>query len=93
MTDGFIKGRSCETQLVITHHQWALVLDDCRQVDVAFLDFSKAFFSLKLCGFGISGALLRWCESYLSQRQQRVVLGGVSLSWSVGSSGVSQGSP
>lgn len=96
---GFIKGRSCETQLVFTYHQWALVLDDVRQVDVAFLAFSKAFDRVsypillqKLCGFCISGSLLQWCESYISQRQQRLVLDGVSLSWSEVSSGVPQGS-
>ena len=96
---GFIKGRSCETQLVFTYHQWALVLDDVRQVDVAFLAFSKAFDRVsypillqKLCCFGISGSLLQWCESYISQRQQRLVLDGVSLSWSEVSSGVPQGS-
>ena len=83
---GFIKGRSC---CDFFYHQWALVLEDGRQVDVASLAFSKAFDRVsypillqKLCGFGISGSLLQWCESYLSQRQQRLVLDGVSLSWS-----------
>ena len=68
-------------------------------MDVAFLDFSKAFDRVshpvllqKLCGFGISGSILQWCESYLIQRQQRVVLAGVSSSWSGVSSGVTQGS-
>ena len=43
---GFVKGKSCETQLVLTHHHWVTALDEGRQVDVAFLDFSKAFFWL-----------------------------------------------
>ena len=70
----FVKGRSCETQLVLTHHQWAKALDEGRQVNVAFLDFSKAFDRVshpvllqKLCGFGISGSIVQWCESYLIQ--------------------------
>ena len=74
---GFVKGKSCETQLVLTHHQWVTALDEGRQVDVAFLDFSKAFDRVnhsillrKLCSFGISGSLLQWCESYLSNRWQ-----------------------
>ena len=78
---GFIKGRSCVTRLVFTYHQWALVLDDGRQVDVAFLHFSKAFDRVsypillqKLCGFNISGSLLQWCESYLSQRSLLVLV-------------------
>ena len=96
---GFVKGRSCETQLILTHHQWATALDQGRQVDVVFLDFSKAFDKVnhavllqKLCTFGISGSLLQWRESYLSNRRQRVVLDGISSSWSDVSSGVPQGS-
>ena len=83
---GFIKGRSCETQLILTHHQWATALDKGRQVDVVFLDFSKAFDEVNhavllqmLCNFGITGSLLLWCESYLSNRRQKVVLDGISL--------------
>ena len=62
---GFDKRRSCETQLVLTHHQWVKALDEGRQVDVAFLDFFKAFDRVShpvlpqnLCGFGISGSIL-----------------------------------
>ena len=46
-----------------------------------YLDFSKAFDSVchakllsKLCTFGIDGPLLQWFTSYLSGRQQRVVV-------------------
>ena len=58
------------------------------QIDVAFLDFSNTFDRVshpvllqKLCGFGISGSILQWCEGYLSQRQQKAVLDGASSSW------------
>ena len=95
----FVKGRSCETKLVLIHHQWATALDEGRKIDIAFLDFSKAFDSVshqlllqKLCSFGISGSLLHWCESYLSNRQQRVVLDGVSSSWAEVTFRVPQGS-
>ena len=40
---GFVKGRSTATQLILTHHNWAKTLDEGHQVDVDFLDFSKAF--------------------------------------------------
>ena len=96
---GFIKDRSCETQLILTHHQWATALDKGRQVDVVFFDFSKAFDKVnhadllqKLYNFGITGSLLQWCESYLSNGRQRVVLDVISSSWSDVSSGVPQGS-
>ena len=85
---GFVKGRSCETQLILTHHHWAKALDDGCQVNVAFLDFSKAFHGVShsvllktLCSFGVSGSLLRRCESYLTNRRQRVLIDGASLSW------------
>ena len=69
---GFVKGRSTATQLMLTHHKWAKALDEGHQVDVVFLDFSKAFDCVphqallhKLCNFGISGELLNWCQDYL----------------------------
>ena len=75
---GFVKGRTCATQLVLTHHQSAKALDDGLQVDVVFLGFSKAFdivshviLLLKLCNFGISDSLLNWCKDYLTDREQR----------------------
>ena len=42
-THGFIRGRSCATQLVLTHHQWKKALADGLHVDVVFLNLSKAF--------------------------------------------------
>jgi len=83
---GFVKGRSCETQLILTQHQWATAFDEDRQVDVVFLDFSKAFDKVnhsvlmqKLGNFGITGSLLQWCESFSRNRRQRVVLDVYSL--------------
>ena len=40
---GFLTGRSCTTQLLLVHHDWFKVLDKRGQVDVVFIDFSKAF--------------------------------------------------
>ena len=96
---GFVKGRSTATQLILTHHKWARALDEGRQVDVVFLDFSKAFDRVphqallhKLSNFGISGELLKWCEDFLSNRRQRVVIDGYSSSLTDITSGVPQGS-
>lgn len=60
-----------------------VVMDDGLQVDVVFVNFSKAFDRVshdlllqKLCNFGIYGTLLKWYENYLSDREQRVVIDG-----------------
>ena len=96
---GFVKGRSCTTQLVLTHHMWSKALDAGLQDDAMFLDFAKAFDRVhhkillhKLCNFGISGSLLAWCGDYLSNCKQRVVVDGKCSSWLNITSGVPQGS-
>ena len=55
-------------------------MEDGLQVDVVFLDFAKAFVKVlhvillqKLCNFGISEFLLKWCEDYLTERKLWVV--------------------
>jgi hypothetical protein len=63
------------------------------------MDFSKAFDSVphnlllsKLKQYGISGNLLKWFTSYLTNRYQRVTLDGHSSDWLPVLSGVPQGS-
>ena len=58
---GFVRGRSCATQLVLSDHQWSKTLDEGKQVDVVYLDFKKAFDRVahntllhNWCDFGIS---------------------------------------
>lgn len=74
---GFLKGRSCTTQLLVVHHDWSKTLDCRGQVHVVFLDFSKAFDLVdhtillsKLYKYGIHGNLLKWCKDYLTDRQE-----------------------
>src|SRR5215831_3494083 len=68
-------------------------------VDAIYLDFQKAFdkvphmrLLLKLDSFGVCGKLYNWINSWLLQREQKVLLQGVSSSWSTVKSGVPQGS-
>ena len=72
---GFLTGRSCTTQLLLVHHDWFKVLDKRGQVDVVFIDFSKAFdlvchniLLTKLYNYGVHGDLLNWCRDYLTER-------------------------
>ena len=96
---GFIKGRSCTTQMVYVLHHLGKVLDCSGQIDVLYLDFSKAFDSVphnlllyKLNQYGINGSLLNWFWSYLMGRRQRVVIESSSSDWLPVVSGDPQGS-
>ena len=97
---GFRPKRSTESQLIITYHDIARLLNrlDVTQVDAIVLDFAKAFdkvphrrLILKLRHYGITGPTLHWITAFLSNRTQRVLLDGASSNSVPVSSGVPQG--
>ena len=64
------------------------ILDAGGQVDTFILNFEKAFdtpshklLKCKLRGNGISGKTLVWIDSFLCNRQQRVVVNGAKSQW------------
>jgi len=96
---GFLSGRSSTTNLLESVTDWIFPLDSCNNVDVLYIDLSKAFDSVvhsklidKLTWFGISDNLLLWLTSYLTNRQQITVLEGLGSSRTKVISGVPQGS-
>lgn len=97
---GFMKGRSCCTQLLKVYHEIGSILDKGGQIDVIFLDFSKAFDCVphnlllyKLESFyGISGNMLEWFRDYLTDRKQKVLVENVCSEFEAVTSGVPQGS-
>ena len=90
---GFMRGKSTTTQLLEVYHGILESVASGNEVDVIYLDFTKAFDKVphlvrKLEILGIRGSLLSWFQSYLSDRQQRVVLQGVYSNWLPVTSGV-----
>ena len=72
--------------------------DDGSQIDVAILDFSKAFdvvphqrLIMKLNHYGISGDTNRWIQAFLTNRKQKVMVNGVLSGPAAVTSGVPQG--
>ena len=67
--------------LLATTHDIATRFNSGNQVDVLFLDFSKAFDKVphkcllyKLNYYGIHGPYLEWIEQFLTDRTQQVVV-------------------
>ena len=99
LQSGFIPGDSTVNQLAYLYHMFTEALDAGKEVRTVFCDISKAFDRLwhegliyKLKAAGISGDVLRWFQSYLSGRRQRVVLPGSFSEWVYIKAGVPQGS-
>ena len=80
---GFRAKRSTETQLIQTVHDISKYLDEKKSVDMAILDFTKAFDKVphkrlihKLKYYGSTGPISSWIESLLAERTQQVVING-----------------
>ena len=85
---GFIKGRSCVTQLLEFLEEITEAVDNGDEVDIIYLDFCKAFDKVphkrllkKIEGYGIKGQILKWIEAFLSNRKQRVMINGSFSEW------------
>ena len=79
----FDQAKSCETQLISTTHDLLSSFNSKFQIDVAILDFSKAFDTVphagllrKLEHYGIDSKILLWITNFLNNRKQCVVVDG-----------------
>ncbi|GAB0180592.1 mitochondrial enolase superfamily member 1 [Grus japonensis] len=85
---GFMKSRSCLTNLISFYDKVTHLVDEGKAVDVVYLDFSKAFDTFshsilleKLASHGLDGHMLRWVKKCLDGWAQRVVVNGVKSNW------------
>ena len=95
---GFRARHSCESQLLLTTHDLYRCQDLRDQVDVAVLDFSKAFDTVphqrllgKLEFYGITGPVYNWIRAFLTGRTQSVMVEGEHSRKDAVLSGVPQG--
>ena len=96
---GFVQGKSCFTNLLETLEDITASIDEGSEIDMIYLDFSKAFVSVpyrrllkKLEAHGIKGKILSWIKDFLIGRKQQVVVNGIKSKKSDVISGVPQGS-
>ena len=98
LNHGFRSGYSCETQLITTLNDFLKGHDQGHQVDVAILDFSKAFDTVphdkllhKLHQYGIKGTLHSWLTNFLTTRKMKTIVEGEHSQETSVDSGVHQG--
>ena len=91
---GFLKARSCLTNVLCFFEEITKWVDEGSPVDVIYLDFQKAFdkvphqrLILKLKSHCMGNSKINWIEQWLTDRRQRVVVDGrgflleISLEW------------
>ncbi|MCS5550755.1 MAG: reverse transcriptase domain-containing protein [Gammaproteobacteria bacterium] len=98
LNHGFRSGYSCETQLITTINDFLKEHDKGHQVDIAILDFSKAFDTVphnkllhKLNNYGIKGNIHKWLTNFLTTRTMRTIVEGEHSKETSVDSGVPQG--
>ena len=96
---GFLKARSCLTNMLCFLEEITKWIDVGSPVDIIYLDFQKAFDKMphqrglpKLKAHGIGDGIIDWIEQWLVDGRQRVVVDGELLNWKSVFSGVLQGS-
>ncbi|MBM3938034.1 MAG: reverse transcriptase family protein [Sphingomonadales bacterium] len=96
---GFLKNKSCRTNLTTFFEKVTKSVDNGIQVDIFYLDLAKAFdkvprerLLIKLKAKGVAGKMLDWIRDWLTGRVQQVQVNGEVSDDIPVESGVPQGS-
>ena len=91
---GFLKARSCLTNMLCFFEEITKWLDEGSSVDImyAFDKVPHQRLVLKLKAHGIGDGIIDWIEQWLTDRRQRVVVDGYISNWKSVLSGIPQGS-
>lgn len=96
---GFRKRHSCETAIQMIMDEWKLLISEGKMIGVIFMDLKQAFETVnrerllgKLEQYGIKGTVLKWFQSYLSNRRQQACCGDIISGLMENYNGVPQGS-
>ena len=96
---GYRRNDSTVKQLLSITHEIYKAFDESKELRAVFLDISRAFDRVwhagllyKLEKIGLEGEVLNILSSFLADREQRVVIDGISSDWAQIEAGVPQGS-
>jgi hypothetical protein len=96
---GFLKKHSTTTNLLSSLRDWTISLSNHKSTHICYIDFQRAFDTIshtkliqKLTSYGVSGNLLFWIKSFLTNRYQCVRINSSQSSNLPVISGIPQGS-
>jgi len=96
---GFMRGRSCLTNLIYFYDKVTHLIDQGKSVDDVVRDFSKDFdaashsiFLDKMSSTQLDKSIICWVNNWLTGQDQRGIVNEVTSGWWPVSSGVSQDS-
>ena len=96
---GFVPGDSTTYQLLHTYHTFCEAVDFGEKSESCLLRYQQSIWQslawgalYKLSRFGCSEHVVKWFSSYLSNRQQCVILSGTKSDWAPKHAGIPQGS-
>ena len=96
---GFMRDRSCLTNLLTYMEGVTRMLDQGKNVDIIYLDFAKAFDKVrhhrligKVASMGVEGRVKGWSQQCIQGRMQIMIINGGYSDWTDVTIGVPQGS-